>query len=263
MHPVHIQQGRRAELSETQGGCKRACRKHQQKQRKENKQLLHCLSSRFQLSVLVSVDEPRIATDVRLLPEMVESLRIVSIINDTESPETFGGIRSTISHTPAIWDTGRAESTATDCPPRFNHRRAEVAHSMPVAQTETSSPDSAGLALTRELGSAASSAVFDRIARACPCGEPSTVKVAGARRCYRARTSRWSSTPPAGTTRSSGPRSGGRAARRRAQATWCRSPRWISTKTNWCCRSTADTTADANGTRRGTWKSAWVGRRPR
>src|ERR1017187_657454 len=157
---------------------KRAYRKHEQKG--ENRQLLHCFSSRFQLLVLVSVDECQTATEVRLLPEMLSSLRIVSIINETASPETFAGIRNAISHTPAIWDTGCAESIATDCPPRFNHSRGEVAHSMPVAQTETRSPDNAGLARKRKLGRAASSAEFDRIAKACPCGEPSTVKMAGA-----------------------------------------------------------------------------------
>jgi hypothetical protein len=51
---------------------------------------------------------------------------------------------------------------------------------MPVAHTETASSTSAGLALRRKLGRAASSAVFDRIARARPCGELSTVKMAGA-----------------------------------------------------------------------------------
>src|ERR1019366_5612095 len=157
---------------------KTAYRKH--KQKGENRQLLHCFSSRFQLLVLVSADECRTATEVRLLPEMLSSLRIVSIIHETESPATLAGIRNAISHTPAIWDTGCAESIATGCPPRFNHSRGEVAHSMPVAQTETSSPDNAGLARTRKFGRAANSAEFDRIARACPCGEPSTVKMAGA-----------------------------------------------------------------------------------
>src|ERR1035437_2413996 len=162
---------------------KRAGRKHKQKQGGENQQLLHRFSSRLKLSMLVSGDERRTATDVRLLPEMVESLRIASIISETASPATFAGIRNAISHTPAIWDTGCAESIATGCPPRFTHSRGEVAHSMPVAQTETSSPDNAGLARKRKLGRAASSVELDRIARACPCVEPSTVKMAGAVSC--------------------------------------------------------------------------------
>ena len=54
---------------------------------------------------------------------------------------------------------------------------------MPVVQTETTSSSSAGLALIRKLGRAASSAEFDRIARAVPCGELSTVKMAGADSC--------------------------------------------------------------------------------
>jgi len=51
---------------------------------------------------------------------------------------------------------------------------------MPVAHTETASPNRAGLARKRKLGRAASSAECDRIARALPCGELSTVKMAGA-----------------------------------------------------------------------------------
>src|ERR1039457_5116557 len=93
---------------------KRAYRKHKQKQWGENRQLLHCFSWRVQLVLLVSVDECRTATEVRLLPEMLSSLRIVSIINETASPETFAGIRNAISHTPAIWDTGCAESIRSE-----------------------------------------------------------------------------------------------------------------------------------------------------
>lgn len=54
---------------------------------------------------------------------------------------------------------------------------------MPVAHTETTSSTCAGLALSRKLGRAASSAEFDRIARALPCDELSTVKMAGAVSC--------------------------------------------------------------------------------
>src|ERR1019366_4279688 len=54
------------------------------------------------------------------------------------------------------------------------------AHSMPFAQAETSSPDTAGPARKRKSGRAAGSTEFGRIARACPCCEPSTVKMAGA-----------------------------------------------------------------------------------
>src|ERR1039457_5843112 len=105
-----------------ESGGKRACRKHEQnqKQRGENKQLLYGFSSRFKLSALVSGDEPRNATTARLLPEMVESLRRVSIVSETASPGTFAGIRNAISHMAAIWDTGCAESITTGCPPRFN-----------------------------------------------------------------------------------------------------------------------------------------------
>src|ERR1019366_6472150 len=168
-----------------ESGGKRAYRKHEQnqKQRGENRQLLHCFSSRFQLLLLVSGDERRTATDVRLLPETVSSLCMVTITNETASPATFAGIRNAISHTPTIWHPGGAKSIATGSPPRFTHSRGEVAHSMPVAQTETSSPANAGLARKRKLGRAASSVELDRIARACPCVEPSTVKMAGAVSC--------------------------------------------------------------------------------
>src|ERR1035441_2429886 len=151
---------------------KRAYRKH--KQKGENRQLLHCFSSRFQLLVLVSVDECRTATEARLLPGMLSSLRIVSIVHETESPATLAGIRNAISHTPAIWDTGCAESIATGCPPRFNHSRGGVGHSKPVAEAENRAPDNAALARTRKFGRPTNSAEFARIARACPCGEPST-----------------------------------------------------------------------------------------
>src|ERR1035437_6694220 len=118
---------------------KSAYRKH--KQKGENRQLLHCCSSRFQLLVLVSVDECRTATEGRVLPEMLSSLRIVSIIHETESTATLAGIRIFITHTPAIWNTACAESIAPAFPPRFTPSRGEVAHSTPVAQTETSPPD--------------------------------------------------------------------------------------------------------------------------
>src|ERR1035437_4558800 len=48
-----------------ESGGKRACRKHEQNQKRrgENKQLLYGFSSRFKLSVLVSGDEQRMGTE--------------------------------------------------------------------------------------------------------------------------------------------------------------------------------------------------------
>src|ERR1017187_3150504 len=56
-------------------------------------------------------------------PDGNSSLRIASIIHATESPAPLAGARNAISPTPALWDTGCAESIATGCPPRFNHSR--------------------------------------------------------------------------------------------------------------------------------------------